>query len=435
MRTIRIHKHLVRHTKRYISHFTKYLYERDTVFSLLTVFLFIFLVKFLPLNLHFLDPMKLALKDFDFNDIAYAKLGKGDTTRLDQRIVIVNIGQIDRAQMGFLIEKTAAMKPAVIGLDVYFEGPKDADKDSILRAAFKKTKNLVVISRIKADPHHHAEKLELQKDYFDPDVSTRGYANVIGEEGGTIRYYSPFEKIEEEKYPSFTSALIKQYDKKVYETLEKRHKPVEIINYTRRVNQKENQYIVVECDQVMMDLTDSSMFKNKIVLLGYVNLDKNNIEDKMFTPMNESFAGKSTPDMNGIVVHANILSMILDKNFIKKMPVWVAWLVAILIGWLHMSLFIRFYLEDHIWFHLIAKIAQIISAVFFVYLGLFLFDRYRIKLDMELTLVVIILSVDIIYFYEAFATWMNKKFKYATIFTHHHHPVEQDELKEPGQHH
>jgi hypothetical protein len=39
---------------------------------------------------------------------------------------------------------------------------------------------------------------------------------------------------------------------------------------------------------------------------------------------------------------------------------------------------------------------------------------------MKYTLYVIALAVDVIYFYEAFATWMHKKFKYQTIFTHHH---------------
>src|SRR5436190_16082032 len=140
--------------------------------------------------------------------------------------------------------------------------------------------------------------------------------------------------------------------------------------------------------------------------------------------MNEKYAGKTTPDMNGIIVHANIISMVIENNYIRKVPEWVGWLVAIFIGWLHMSLFIRYYLENHIWFHLVAKIAQLFSAFFFAYLGFRLFDRYGVKLEMELTLVVIILAVDIIYFYEAIAVWMHKKFKFATVFTHHHHPAE-----------
>jgi CHASE2 domain-containing sensor protein len=174
---------------------------------------------------------------------------------------------------------------------------------------------------------------------------------------------------------------------------------------------------------------EESYIKGKIALLGYINQDENgdenenDIEDKVFTPMNEKFAGKSRPDMNGVVVHANIISMILDHNYIKKLPSWVNIVIAILIGWLHMSFFIRYYLENHIWFHLVAKFAQLLSAIFFVYVGIFLFDKFKMKLDMTLTLVVIILAVDIIYFYEAFAVWMHKKFGYKTVFHQKHHSI------------
>jgi len=140
--------------------------------------------------------------------------------------------------------------------------------------------------------------------------------------------------------------------------------------------------------------------------------------------MNDKFTGKAIPDMNGIVVQANIISMVLDGNYIKKMPAWVAWIFAILIGWVHMSLFIRYYLESHIWFHLVAKLAQVFSAIFFAYLGIFIFDKFRIKLDMKYTLYVIVLAVDVIYFYEAFVGWLHRKFKYQTIFSHHQHPAE-----------
>jgi len=422
-----LHHHIARHTKRYIGHVTKYLYERDTIFSLLTVFLFILLVKFIPFNFHFADPMKLAMKDFEFNDVAYAKLGKSDEAKLDNRIVVVNIGHLDREELAYLIEKTASMNPKVMGLDSYFEGPRDPHKDSILSSVFKKTNNLVVVSRIDNEHLHHTHKFELTPDYFDSSTHHRGYANVIGEEIGTIRMYSPFEKIEHEEYPSFSSAIMKLYDEKVYERLEKRNNEVEMINYTRHNTPEKKQYVVVEPEDLMSDAVDPSLFKDKIALLGYVTENPFDIEDRKFTPMNQEVAGKTKPDMNGIFVHANILSMVLDNNYIKKLPEWAGWIAAILIGWLHMSLFIRYYLESHIWFHLVAKIAQIISAFFFVYLGMVLFNKFRIKLDMELTLVVIVLAVDIIYFYEAFAVWMHKKFKFATVFTHLHRPGEQPE--------
>lgn len=420
-----IHKHIVRHTKKYVRHITKYLYERDTIFATIAVFIFLILLGMIPINFYVLNPMKLALKDFDFNDITYAKLGKGKDTEMDRRIVVVNTGQLDRAEIGFLIEKVSTYQPRVIGLDIYFNSAKDPEKDSILREAFRKVKNLVAVSV--AVPEKHG--FSIAQNYFDDVNTKRGYANLIGEDIGSIRYYSPFEEINGQKYPQITTAIVKEYDHKAYEKLEKRHKEVETINYRRRVDK----YQIIEPEDVLNDNVDPNILKDKIVLLGYINLDPNNIEDKKFTPMNDKFAGKALPDMNGIIVQANIISMVLDGNYIHKMPKWSAWVVAIIIGWIHMSLYIRYYLESHIWFHLVAKLTQLFSVLLFAYVGMFIFDNFDTRLDMKYTLYVVALAVDVIYFYEALVTWLHKKFKYQTIFAHHHHsPAEHTTV---GGHH
>lgn len=424
-----LHKHIARHTKRYVSHFTKYLYERDTLFATIAVFVFLILLGMIPLNLYVLNPMKMALKDFDFNDIAYAKLdkGKGKYDSVDRRIVVVNTGDLDRAQIGFLIEKINTYQPKIIGLDIFFEGEREPEKDSILREALKKTRNLVGVSV----GHWENDSFKIVPNNFDNVIAKRGYANLIGEDVGTIRLFSPFEKVGKEKYPQIATAIAKEFDPVAYEKLAKKDKKEVIINYTKRVDR----YQVLSAEDVMTDNFDTAgkvKIKDQIVLMGYVNLDPNNIEDKKFTPLNVKFAGKAHPDMNGIFVQANIITMILDGAYVKKMPKWVAWLVAIVIGWIHMSLFIRYYLESHIWFHLVAKLAQVFSVLLFAYLGIFLYDEFRVKLDMKYTLYVIALAVDVIYFYEAFVTWLHRKFNYQTIFSHHHHPLEhENEHKQP----
>lgn len=418
-----LHHHIARHTKRYVSHVTKYLYERDTLFATISVFIFLILLGMIPINFYVLNPMKTALKDFDFNDIAYAKLEKGKYDSVDRRIVVVNTGQLDRAEIGFLIEKINTYGPKIIGLDIYFTEPKEEEpeKDSILREAFKKTKNIVAVSVGYWDEHD----FKIVPNAFDDVIAKRGYANLIGEEIGTIRLYSPFEEVNHKKYPQISTAIVKEFDSVAYEKLVKRGKHEDIINYTKRVDK----YQVLTAEQVMTDNFDTTgpiKIKDRIVLLGYVNPDPNNVEDKKFTPLNIKVAGKAIPDMNGIFVQANIITMVLDGNYIHKTPKWVAWVMAIVIGWIHMSLFIRYYLESHIWFHLVAKVAQLFSVIFFAYVGIFVFDKFEVKLDMKYTLYVIALAVDVIYFYEAFVGWLHRKYKYQTIFGHHHNPLEHE---------
>ena len=188
-----IHKRIGRRVRKYHLHFTKYLYERDTVFATLSVFAFIIILGLIPINFYFLNPLKLALKDFDFNDITYSNLGR-ENDSLDHRVVIVNIGDADRAMLAPIIEKTAEYKPKVMALDVVFEGPKDPESDSIISQAIARHPNLVITNRI--DWEDTSEYLKGQ--HFSEYTAFKGYGNLIGdskEEKRTMRLYSPFEVI------------------------------------------------------------------------------------------------------------------------------------------------------------------------------------------------------------------------------------------------
>ncbi len=409
-----LHKHIGHHARKIHGHFTKYLYERDTIFATIWVFLFIVILGSIPLNLGVINPIKLGLKDFDFNDLSYSKLGKAEHTDIDSNIIIINIGQADREGIALMIEKTASLNPKVMALDVVFDEPKDPAKDSLLSETFKRHKNLVVAVKFQLDS---ADKYTVTRNYFKDDAHQYGYANFPNDEKETIRYFFPFKKSKDTSFSFFSSAILKLYNTVAYKKLLKKGDSKVIVNYSRHTNQ----YLVVNGEDLMLDNIDSSAIEGKIALLAYVNTNPHDIEDKKFTPMNEKFAGKSWPDMNGIVVHANIISMALENNYVKTLPLWANLLIAILVCWLHMSFFVRYYLESHIWFHLVAKIAQVLSAIFFVWLGIYLFDRYRLKVDMKYSLIVIVLAVDVIYFYEAWAVWMHKKFNYQTVFKPHHH--------------
>jgi hypothetical protein len=161
------HKHIAYHTRRYSKHLTKYLYERDTIFATLSVFIFLILLGMIPINFYVLNPMKMALKDFDFNDIAYSKGKISADNPIDNRIVIVNIGHRDREEIAYLIEKISTKQPKIIGLDALFETENDLYKDSILRSVLLKTKNLVAGCYLIPD-----DTFKVRKDYFEQEDYT-----------------------------------------------------------------------------------------------------------------------------------------------------------------------------------------------------------------------------------------------------------------------
>jgi len=348
------------------------------------------------------------LKDLDFNDISYSVLKKNESNPIDKRIVIVNIGSADRGGLALLIEKIRAAEPTVIGLDVTFDGARETEKDSLLRQMIVSTSNLVVVSKINWQNKNEPEDIG----YFGEYTHNRGYSNFIAEDGGTIRIFSSSEQINNKKSLSFPSAIMARADSNAYAELLERKNEYEFINYTRN----QDQYMIVDGIDLLSGNATDLLFKGKIVLLGYISSGPYDIEDKHFTPLNTRFAGKSVPDMNGIVIHANILSMILDRNYIHYVPGTIYWFLTILIAWLHVALFMRYYIEQHIWFHLVAKLAQIFFSILSVYFGILCFDWFNLILDTKSSLIIIILAVDIIYFYEAFAVWLHQKFGFQTNF-------------------
>jgi CHASE2 domain-containing sensor protein len=383
----------------------RYLFKRDTILATLMVFILIGLLSLIPLNTHVLDPFKLALQDFDYNDLAYSKMHKGEEADIDTNIVIVNVGQAKRPEIAEMIRKINEQHPKVTGVDVFFENAKSAEEDSLLMEVIKSPGIVSAYKMIPAD--HHLKPTGI----LYGQTENEGHINLGGEEGGVVRDFMPVVKQGDQEYLSFAAAIVKKINPAAYAKLIKRGKTYESINYRRT----DTQYQVIDGYDLIAG-TDSFPLTNKIVFLGYISQDPNNIEDKSFTPMNSRSFGKNLPDMNGVVVHANIVNMIMEGNYISKMPKWVTWGIAFVVCWLHMAVFLAFAIERHLWFHLLSKIAQILSAIAFIYIGLYTFYAFDMKINLVPTFVAIILAVDVLYFYEAICNWMHHRYRLPSVF-------------------
>ncbi len=389
-----------------------YLFKRDSIFATIAVFLVLGMLSLIPVNMHVLSPSHVAAYDFDYNDLAFSQFNKNRNAGVDERIVIVNIEKATRADLAFMLQKLKLAKPKVIGMDVLFTELMEPGGDSLLTASIASVPNLVLCKRLDVQ----GEKL-VATGVFAKYAAHNGHANFVGEEGGVIRYFSPFEEEAGRRDTSFSAAVAELYRPATVEQLEKRGKELEQINYRRTAGQ----YLVVNKDDLLNDKLKAGALKDKIVLVGIINKSEYDIEDRHFTPMNKNFIGKSLPDMNGVVINANIISMILDQDYIHVAPSWFNWLLAFLLGWFHIAIFIHYYVDRHNWFHLAAKIAQLISAILFIYIGLLLFIKFNWKVNFTPTLLIIILSVDVLYFYEGFSKWMHRKLKHKSVFDKEHH--------------
>ena len=390
----------------------KYLFKRDTILATIMVFVVMSLLALIPINTHILNPIKMSLQDFDYNDLSYSRMGKNENTAVDTNIVIVNIGMGERKEIAEAIYVIETYNPKVIGVDVLFEEPKGVEQDSLLHGMAVISSNIVFAYNL----HLNDKKFKPSGFLYNP-AQQKGYVNFVGEHGGVIRHFAPAIMDDRKQYFSFAASVVKIADENKFNHLLKRDHQTEIIHYTRRPDK----YVVIDAEDVLSGAVTSTVFQNKIVLIGLVVNDEYAIEDKHFTPMNKNAIGKSLPDMNGIFIHANIISMMLGNDYIQKISTWLVWLLAVLICWVHMSIFLRYFVEHHIWFHIVAKVAQILSAVLFVYLGLILYHKLDFKLNMTPSLVAIILGVDVLYFYEAICNWLHKKYNIVSVFNHHNH--------------
>lgn len=393
---------------------------RDNFFSLILVFLVMGAFAFFPFNTHLLDPLKHGLKDFDLMDLVYGKLKDPDPNQIANEIIIVNVGSSARTR-GEIAEDLRIVKkynPKVIGFDVIFSEEKNATDDSLLRSELENSPNIVLGAYLSNPNKEGFEHID-SSGILSPMAHKIGFTNFVSaDELSTIRMFAPYSKLNGKEISSFSAKVLEHSHPAREKELRERGKEIELIDYRFR---NEN-FVIIDPEELRDSSRDFSFIKDKVVLFGFVGTDKNTkvMEDIFFTPLNEKFSGKSSPDMYGVIIHANIIYMLMDQRYIDKMPQWLSILLAVIIAYLHIVFFIKYYVEKHIWYHLFAKVVQIITSILFVYLAIWILDDYSYKINTTPTLAAIVLSVDVLYFYDGIVKWMHKKFGYKTYFMHGH---------------
>jgi CHASE2 domain-containing sensor protein len=388
--------------------------DKDILFSTLFVFVFIGLLKLSFVHLPHLDPIHAAFEDFDITDMVYQhKRDNPADVDLNSPVVVAEIG-LTREEIARQIIALSKFQPKVVAVDAYFLNPKDPQVDSQLVAALSSIDNLVIGSFVEKgegeDVLHHVRSF--------PALSQTGanaFINFVGEENKTIRYFSPVLEADAKTVNSFAAEIVKQYNGQAYEELLRREKQVEYIHYTK----SPEQFLpVLSANELTDSNTALSFLKDKIVILGEV--DKNSLDDLHFTPMNTRMAGRSKPDMPGVFIHANTVEMILKGSYVNKVPDWVMLAFSVLFTYLTIVFYTYYYVEKHIWYHLMAKIVQFVFFFLFVFIELFMLDNMHLRFSDKIVLVPIVLSVDLLYFYDAFVKWLHHRFGYHTYFMKGH---------------
>jgi CHASE2 domain-containing sensor protein len=233
-------------------------------------------------------------------------------------------------------------KPKVVGIDAFYRKLKGENgqangADSSLADAFKNTKNLVMVSKLEGynDKKKQFDTIT-QINHFFGQHTQHAYANLTTTGEGnmqdflTCRSFMPQAKAKGKQEIAFAVKLAQLFDAQKAKKFLARNNVSEYINYKRSVeiqtgnSSKKNQeigYVVLDHLQLLADEVAADALKDKIVLIGYMGetIFEKSFDDKFYTPLNQNYVGKSTPDMFGVVVHANIISMILAEDYIDEM--------------------------------------------------------------------------------------------------------------------
>jgi CHASE2 domain-containing sensor protein len=396
----------------------------DCVLATLFVFLTLYGLKELTQLRLFnaFDPIGQAVGDMELADIAFSRLR--EEPAIDENIVIVNIGKLSRAGIAQQIMNISACKPKVIGLDIIFScdrGIRDSINcpaaydtlgNQLFAMAAEGAPNLVMAQKLWQSSHLVDSLGDSQiydsLEHTDPELLRsphEGFVNLETdaedqEDLKSCRRFNPIINVNGRPELAFSVKMASLYDSSKVAKLLAREKYSEVINYRGNIvdwfgaSTYAGRYAVLDVDQAL----DTTMFvpamlKDKIVIMGFLGEDLTDTswDDKFFTPLNKNYAGKSRPDMYGVVVHANIVSMILAEDYIDELAVWQEYLIAFLLVFINVALFSIIMRRVPIWFDSLSLLAQLIQVVILSYLMVQVLSWSNFKLNLTISLAAVAL--------------------------------------------
>ena len=209
---------------------------------------------------------------------------------------------------------------------------------------------------------------------------------------------------------SFPTLLAHIYDSNAVKKYLARNNDTEIINFEGNIDTRQDgvssnskiTYYTIDAEQVLNKEFVPDMIKDKIVIMGYLgpNLSESDWTDKFFTPLNLNYVGKTYPDMYGVVVHANVVSMILRGEFIDEMNSTLNWTLSLILIFLNVW-FLTFCfhtLKD--WYDGGSNIVTLLLVCFLMFLVVYVFNKYNYKIDVSYLMVATFLSGNLIEIYQ-----------------------------------
>ena len=351
------------------------------------------------------DPIADALGDFQVTDIVFSQLREDPIA--DERIVLVNIGTETRGSIGIMVDKIRQYNPAVIGMDSFFDIPKDTLEDMILEGALSEVENLVMVTQMIYNEEEVIDSIRVSIPEFTRNsVAAHANLDAVAEHQDDLKFCRQFwprrVDVNGQEHVAFGVKLASYLDADKAQKFLDRNNDVELINFKGNVidfgaSKYGTKYYALDVQDVFLDNFTPEMIEGNIVIfcfLGDYLGDRTSTEDKYITPLNSKYAGRTLPDMYGGVIHANIISMVLTEDPVNIMSNTGQISLAIILCYLNVFLFTIIYKRIPKWYDGSTKLIQLIELLFFYFLMVQVFDSYNYYMDLGIALIAIALSGD-----------------------------------------
>lgn len=384
--------------------------KRFLLDSFLGYFFVLFLIFFFNSVTYFrvfdlFDPVSEMFEDFEITDLMMSQMREAPPA--DENVVLVNVGVLDRSGIAEQLKIISKYNPAVIGIDVLLGLETNAEADSALANTLLSIPNVVMAHKLLYNPavdHFDSSLSPIPK--LRPNVSL-GYVNLITgashqDDMKVCRSFTPQEKLKDTTALAFSVKLATYLNKDLTEKFLGRAKSEELINYRGNVfdygaTNYGTRYFALDVIDVLSENFVPDIIEGKAVIfcfLGNELGDRQTREDIFFTPLNRKYVGKTEPDMFGGVIHANIISMIMNEDYLDQMSENWGKFWALLLGLLNILLFTWIYKSLPNWYDGITKILQLLQVLLLVTLMIYVLHWFNYKINFSYAIIFILLAGD-----------------------------------------
>ncbi|MCH4156338.1 MAG: CHASE2 domain-containing protein [Muribaculaceae bacterium] len=312
-------------------------------------------------SLSVFNPIKRNFEDFSMTDLYFNIISNETDKKVNNNITIVDISdQFKRGEIANTISEIANQKPAIIVIDVIFEGIKDdmGGNDSLATAIINNKNVIVDMKLINYNEEENTFTSSITSFFHEYSNVPYGYGNIPDNmEKHTIREYTIFQNLNGKKVFSLSSCAACGFLKQRPDTT---NSDLIAIDYTPTLFPEINHSKINE---------NGNLIRDKIVMVGCLHEES----DMHYTPL-----GK----MSGTELQAYMIQTQLSHKKMSSMNLWASMLCGVLMCYLIVALQNIILRNSNNYSTLFIDLSNFFFMALWAWIGFYAYERYNYYINL-----------------------------------------------------